>query len=128
MLAGHVKAEGLAKLAADPNVVSVKPSKIEPRAHAELKASDTGRVYVVVLLQPVGLEAPEYEKQRRLLVSEIQDKVLGKFAPGEFQVGYKREDTSNFTGRINAAGLARLEADSKVVQIGPDIRGRGAGE
>ncbi|MCK4659265.1 MAG: S8 family serine peptidase [Phycisphaerae bacterium] len=117
MLIGHVNAAGLAKLAGDPSVVSVERSKIEADVFPKLQSSADGTVRVSMQLTPVGRGAPTRE-QKKALVKEIQDRVLGKLAPGEFKIGgYRRSNTAYLRGHINAAGLAKLATDSDVLAV-----------
>ncbi len=117
ILVGHVNAAGLAKLAGDPSVVSVERSKIEADVFPKLQSSDDGTVGVCMQLTPVGRGAPTRE-QKKALVKEIQDRVLGKLAPGEFKIGgYRRSNTAYLRGHINAAGLAKLATDSDVLAV-----------
>jgi len=124
ILVGHISAAGVAKLTPDPDVVGVSLSKIEADVFPKLQSSDDGTVYVAIRLEPVGRGAPTLE-QKRALVREIQNRVLGELAPREFKVAYQYSFIAGLTGHISAAGLAKLATHPDVVAVRvPRVAGR----
>gem|GEM_PF-3722413 len=117
VLIGHVSSAGVAKLAADPNVVTVSPSKIEAEVFPKLQSSEDGTVHVIVNLTRVSEGAPA-SHERKALVKQIQDRVLDKLAPGEFKIEWVFQISGGFSGHINAAGLGKLATDPDVVSVG----------
>jgi subtilisin family serine protease len=96
----------------------------DPAVYAEIQDSSDGAAYVIVLLKPVAAAALA-AGPRRQAVKQVQDQVLARLGPGEFNIVYKYENFAAMTGRVNAAGLAKLAADADVVAIGPDGVGHG---
>lgn len=122
MLTGYAKAEGLAKFAADPNVSSVKPSKVIPSVHAELRRAAKGRIYVIIRLRPAKREGSS-EEENGDARKQSQDTVVKRFAPGEFQLFYRYDSSPTITGMITPGGLAMAENIQGVVSIRLDGSG-----
>jgi subtilisin family serine protease len=97
----------------------------DPAVYAELGASADGKAYVIVLLREPAEVADVTHQKRREAVKQVQDGVLGRLGPGDFNIVYKYENFAAMTGRINSAGLAKLAADADVEAIGPDGVGHG---
>jgi len=117
MLAGHIDAAGLAKLATTPIVVMVRPSKVEPETYTALEKSDEGVTYAGIILKHVRGPLPLKELKSR--VKEVQDRVLSVFEPAEFKIISQFSNIITvLDGYINAAGLAKLEAHPDVMRIG----------
>ncbi len=99
--------------------------RIEPAVFTELQKSPEQKVYVVVLLEKPILAADAIRTVRQNAVKQVQDRVLQKFAPGEFSIVHKYNSFSSMTGYVNEAGLAKLAADPQVISVGPDAGGHG---
>ncbi len=104
--------------------VEVSRSQVpDPAVYTELQGSADGTAYVIVMLKPVAVNA--VRKERQDAVKNVQNRILEKLAPGEFNVVYKYKNFAAITGRVNAAGLAKLVAGPDVVAVGPDARVHG---
>lgn len=88
----------------------------------ELENSGDGRAFVIVGLRPLerGISTLEEYKEE---VKSKQERVLGKLAPGEFQIAYQYATFAALAGRVNSSGLMKLARDADVVAIGPDLTG-----
>ncbi|MCK4343167.1 MAG: S8 family serine peptidase [Phycisphaerae bacterium] len=130
MLVGHINATGVARLANDPDVVMIRPSKINPELFTEIESSDDRTTAAIVFLKRVNRRKWEGSRsQRRLILEEkmckvkaIQERVLSVFKPGEFRITHQPRIGAMLGGYVNAAGLAKLEAHPDV--IGAGVPGR----
>jgi hypothetical protein len=100
-------------------------SIVEPQVYEDLAQSDDGRAYVIVVLKPKLLLARAQRAEQQALVAAAQDRVLEQMAPEDFKVVYRYRNFATLTGRINAAGLARLAEHPDVESVGPDGQGHG---
>ncbi len=96
----------------------------DPAIYAELGDSADGAAYVIVMLKPV-VAADATSKIRPEAVRGVQGRVMEKLDPWEFTPVYKYENFPAMTGRVTAAGLAKLVADPEVIAVGPDALGHG---
>ncbi len=95
----------------------------EVYAEAELRNSPDATAFVMVVLRPVPLR--EAGSERRVMVAQIQDRVLSDMAPGEFTVAYRYRNFPALAGRVTAGGLGKLAMSPDVIAVGPDARGTG---
>ncbi len=84
-----------------------------------IAGSADGSAYVVVLLTPVTGEP----RVRRSAVAAAESRVLAGLAETDFVPAYRYQSFAALSGRVSAAGLARLAAHPDVAAIGLDVRG-----
>lgn len=93
--------------------------QIDPGLAEALDSNPDGRATAIVILKadahpPDGLPLrPEEARARRR-------RVLDRLDAREFTIRHEFQNIPAFTGRLNAAGLARLASDPDVARIGPD--------
>lgn len=122
IMVGRANAAGLAKLAADPDVVAVGPGKITSIVYTELEKSDDGTALVCVILkaadQALGKEKSSRAKSKAA-IKQAQDKTLVRLDPEGFKLVWRFETAAMLVGHINAAGLTKLAAAPDVVMVRP---------
>lgn len=106
-------------------VLAASDVQIAQEVYSELQDSADGTAYVIVVLKPVPLHGAELQGQHQASVRRIQDRVLARVAAEEFCIVYQYKNFPALTGRVNAAGLAKLAVASDVVAVGPDALGEG---
>jgi subtilisin family serine protease len=96
----------------------------EPAVYAELQGSPNGTAYVIVMLQPLSAQDSD-PSVTRLAVTETQQQALANLSADEFAPVYLYKNFAAMTGRVNAAGLAKLVHSSQVIAVGLDGIGHG---
>jgi len=97
--------------------------KVEAEVFEELQRNKDGTVFVIVVLRGDGKEREAMEAwPSPPLVAALQNRVLGRLAPGEFSVAYMYRNIPALAGRITASGLNKFAADPEVIAVGPDGR------
>jgi len=97
---------------------------VDPDVYAELNRTSEGRVYVLVVLQPLQSRIATLE-QRKAAVAAIQGQVLVTVLPQDFEVVYRYQTFPGLTGWASASGLAVLETHPDVIRVGLDETGEG---
>jgi len=98
------------------------PNPVDPGVYSKLQAAADGKAYVIVILQP---PAPEDSKthKRHKAVSQVQQTLLTRLSADEFAPVYRYKNFAAMTGRVNAAGLAKLADSPEVIAVGTDGTG-----
>ncbi len=86
---------------------------------------DHESVPVVVMLRETAAPRTALEARAAEIIS-IRDRVLGRLAPGDFEIHHVWSAISGFAGGVTAAGLQKLAANPDVIQIDLDVGGGGA--
>lgn len=108
----------------------VASGKVGERLVAALGSADRVRVIVTFdvpelpKMQARGLRGRDLEDSKRAIAS-VADDLLSTLSPGDFEVGYRFNSASAFSGIISTAGLLRLADNPQVVHIDFDEPGRG---
>ncbi len=93
---------------------------VEADVYAELRASGDRTAQVIVILDPGPAPRGEERPARLARVAAVQQGVLARLDPGDFQLGYRYANFPVITGRAGAAALDDLAADARVTRIGAD--------
>lgn len=96
-------------------------TKVEALVRAELAAAPLGHVPVVIAL---NLPRASYATValERAAIEETQELLMASFAGDEFLLAARYQTFAGLAGRVNEAGLARLEASELVKSVGPSAR------
>ena len=89
----------------------------------ELARSPSGDVYVVVRLRENVIPRGVGLRQKQEAVRAVQERVLRRLEPDEFEPVYQYANIAALTGRVSMNGLAKLAAHPDVAQVGLDQPG-----
>lgn len=99
------------------------PLRVSGSTEVSQRVAQTGAARVLLLLDDQALGAVTVAQQPAL-VAELQTQVLGKLTPTEFQPYRQYHYVPGLAGTVNAAGLAKLQADPLVAAIQLDHPGQ----
>ena len=118
MLGGVLFLSTQATVAAAPRPTAVPISEDVAQALAT-----HGAARVLLLLDDTAFADTATAAQQRVILAQVQNRVLNTVTPAEFQLYRQYQTVPGLAGTVTAAGLAKLQANPVVRAIQPDHAG-----
>jgi hypothetical protein len=92
--------------------------RIDPDIYKEFKYSADGRARILIALKQPDIPKNTPWEERKELVRRVNEAVLARMGPGEFEVTHNYTSFVGLAGRITAKGLKRLKDDPNLIVVG----------